>query len=116
MEDQNGRSTGTGVYAGAIAIIAVIAGLVVLAAQNTQSVTVRWLGLEWTTPLIALLLGAMLATVILDEVIGAVWRRRRRRVIAERHELTRRRAAESHAAESEEPAPNTQEQEEMKAI
>ena len=77
--------------------------------------TVRWLGLEWTTPLIALLLGAMLATVILDEVIGAVWRRRRRRVIAERHELTRRRAAESRAAESED-APNTQEQEEMKAI
>ena len=36
MEDQNGRFTGTGVYAGAIAIIAVIAGLVVLAAQNTQ--------------------------------------------------------------------------------
>ncbi|MDH3538886.1 MAG: hypothetical protein OEP52_02725 [Acidimicrobiia bacterium] len=109
MEDEDRRFSGTGVYAGAIGIIAVIAGLVVLAAQNTQTVTVRWLGLEWATPLIALLLGVMLAMVILDEVIGAIWRRRRRRVIAERLELTRRRAAESK-----EIAPD--EQEEMKAV
>ena len=111
MEDQSGGFSGTGVYAGTIAIIVVTAGLVVLVAQNTQTVTVRWLGLEWTTPLVALLLGAMLAAVILDEVIGALWRRRRRRVIAERHELTRRRAAESEEIQS-----NTQEEEEIRAI
>ena len=94
MRDE-GPTSGTGVYAGLIALILVIAGLVVLAAQNTQSVTIRWLGLSWTTPLIAVLLGVMLVTVILDEVIGAVWRHRRRRILAERQELTRRRAQQA---------------------
>jgi len=93
MQDstQNDRFAGTGVYAGAIAIILMIAALVVLAAQNTESVTVRWLGFEWTTPLIAVLLGVMLVAVVLDEVIGTVWRRRRRRIRADRQELSQRR-------------------------
>ena len=63
MKDESGPTSGTGVYAGLIALILVIAGLVVLAAQNTQSVTIRWLGLSGTTPLIAVLLG-VLATVM----------------------------------------------------
>jgi uncharacterized integral membrane protein len=93
---QNDRFAGTGVYAGAIAIILMIAALVVLAAQNTESVTVRWLGFEWTTPLIALLLGVMLVAVVLDEVIGTVWRRRRRRIRAERQELSERREEQAN--------------------
>jgi uncharacterized integral membrane protein len=107
MKDASGKGdsgppTGTGVYAGLIALILVIAALVVLAAQNTQSVTIRWLGLSWTTPLIAVLLGVMLVTVVLDEVIGAVWRRRRRRILSERQELEVRRAQQSET-----PSPDT---------
>lgn len=92
------KDGGTGVYAGLLALLAVVAGLIALAAQNTESVTVRWLSFEWNAPLVAVLLATMLIAVVLDEVIGAIWRSRRRRIRADRLELDSRRA---EAAESE---------------
>lgn len=89
---------GTGVYAGFVGLLAVVAGIVVLAAQNTESVTVRWLGLEWNAPLIAVLLATMLIAVVLDEVIGVIWRSRRRRIRADRLELDSRRAEATESA------------------
>jgi uncharacterized integral membrane protein len=83
---------GTGVYAGFIGLLVIVAGLVVLAAQNTESVTLRWLGFEWNAPLVAVLLATMLVAVVLDEMIGAIWRSRRRRIRAERLELDAHRA------------------------
>lgn len=105
MKRGKDRASGTGVYAGFIAMLVVVATVAVLAAQNTDSVTLRLLGLEWTAPLIAVLLATMLATVVLDEAIGAIWRRRRRRVLADRSELEERRADAHLPAEAEEDAP-----------
>ncbi|NNL14557.1 MAG: hypothetical protein HKO82_12835 [Acidimicrobiia bacterium] len=65
MVDRKDSSAGTGIYAGFVAVLVVVGGLIALVAQNTESVTVRWLGLEWTAPLTAVLLSAVLATVVI---------------------------------------------------
>ena len=90
-EEKEG-SAGTGIYAGLVLLVVVVGGLIALVTQNTESATLRLLQFEWTAPLMAILLAAVLATVILDEAIGAVWRSRRRRIRAERNELEARRA------------------------
>ena len=100
MVDRKDSSAGTGIYAGFVAVLVVVGGLIALVAQNTGSVTVRWLGLEWTAPLTAVLLSAVLATVVIDEAIGAVWRRRRRRIKADRAELEERRTEAAAAPDS----------------
>lgn len=61
----------------------------VIAIQNTREVTVVFLAWEVGAPLVAVLLTAGIAGVVLDEVLGFVWRRRRRRNLAEHVELDR---------------------------
>lgn len=83
---------GTGFYSGFALVVLVAVGLIILAAQNTETVTLEFLGASLNTPLVALLVGAILVGALLGEVVGWVWRRRRRRMLAEREELAARRA------------------------
>ena len=69
---------GTGFYVGVIAAIVITAGLLVLAVQNTASVTVEWLWFEISAPLFAWIIGAALLAVAVDEIVGVVWRARAR--------------------------------------
>lgn len=74
---------GTGFYASVIGAIVLAAGLLAFAVQNTGSVTVEWLSFELTAPLFAWVIGAALLAVVVDELVGLVWRGR------ERNRLTR---------------------------
>lgn len=74
---------------GLISFIILSVIVIVLAAQNTQSVTVRALGWEAELPLIAIILITVLVSVVLDELVGVIIRRRRRMRRAERQELQR---------------------------
>jgi uncharacterized integral membrane protein len=63
--------------------------VIILAAQNTASTTISFLGWEFSTPLIVVILGTLLVGVIFDEIFGLVYRARRRRTLAERDQLKR---------------------------
>lgn len=69
---------GTGYYASVITVLVLAAGLLVLAVQNTGKVTVEWLWLDLTAPLFAWVIGAALVAVVLDELVGLLWRARER--------------------------------------
>ena len=83
---------GTGLFWGLLigALLTVI--VIILAAQNTQQVTLEFLPFEIGTPLIVVLLASLLVGVILDEIIGWAYRARRRRILTEKEELKRLRA------------------------
>lgn len=97
--DQRVEYRGTGFYLGLVAILLFALALLVLAAQNTQEVDVAFFGLVFTVPLFAVAIGAAILVVVLDELIGLVWRRRKRIRLEERAELDRLRAAEARPAE-----------------
>lgn len=78
---------GTGLFWGLLFGVIVAAAFIVLAAQNTVETPVRFLSWEMTTPLIALILVSFVAGVLLDEVVGLVYRARRRRILQDREEL-----------------------------
>lgn len=84
---------GTGFFWGLVVGLVLAALVIVLAAQNTASVTVRFLGWEISTPLIVLILGSLFIGIVLDEIAGAIYRRRRRRILNERAELERLRGS-----------------------
>lgn len=83
---------GTGVRWSLIASLVLVAALAVLAAQNTQRVTLNFLGWDGRAPLIAIILGTAVVAVLFDEAVGFIWRRRRRKTLAERRGLERLRA------------------------
>lgn len=83
---------GTGFYVGLAAILVFALILLILAVQNTQDVTVSFLGFDFTLPVFGVAIGAGLLAVILDELIGLVWRRQMRTRLEERAELERLRA------------------------
>lgn len=80
---------GTGLFWGLIIGVVLAIGLLILVAQNTGSITVAFMGWEFTTPLIALILGAMLVGVVFDELFGLFYRTRRRRTQRDRDHLER---------------------------
>lgn len=61
--------------------------VIVLAVQNTDSTRLEFLAWETNLPLVGLLLAAVLAGVVFDEVAGWLWRHRRRRQLAVEREL-----------------------------
>jgi uncharacterized integral membrane protein len=63
--------------------------IVVFAVQNTQSVRIQFLAWEGRFPLAIVIIAVVVATIILDELLGLVFRRRRRKRVAERAELER---------------------------
>ena len=75
-----------------ISSLILVAAITILAAQNTQRVTVNFLGWEGRAPLITIILATGLVAVLLDEAVGYFWRRRRRKTIAEREDLERLRS------------------------
>ena len=99
--DKRVQYRGTGFYLGLVAILVFALALLVLAVQNTQEVDVEFFGFVFTVPLFAVAIGAAILAVVLDGLIGLVWRRQRRTRLEERAELDRLRAAD--AALPEEP-------------
>jgi uncharacterized integral membrane protein len=97
--DRKVEYRGTGFYVGLVAILLFALALLVLAVQNTQEVDVDFLGFAFTVPLFAVAIGAAILAVVLDELIGLVWRRQRRTRLEERAELDRLRAGETRPAE-----------------
>ena len=83
---------GTGVFWGLVLAVLLAVAVIILAAQNTQTVTVEFLAFEFDTSLIVVLLAALLIGVVLDEIVGWVYRARRRRILTEREELKHLRA------------------------
>lgn len=78
---------GTGFYFGVVVVLVALVAIVVLAAQNTQPVTVEFLQYELRYPLIAVLLATIGGTIVVDELVGFIWRRRRRSVLRDRAAL-----------------------------
>lgn len=85
---------GTGFYIGLLALLLFAVVLLVLSVQNTQNVTIDFLGWNFTIPLFGVAIGAALIAIVIDELVGLVWRRRRRSRLAERAELESLRATE----------------------
>ncbi len=80
---------GTGLFWGLIIGIVMALAVMVLAAQNTDTVTVSFLVWEFSTPLIVIILGSLLIGIVLDELFGLVYRKRRRRTLRDRDDLKR---------------------------
>lgn len=80
---------GTGLFWGLVVGLVLAVFVIILAAQNTQSITFSFLGWDWSTPLIVVILVSLLVGIVLDEIVGLVFRARRRRILAEREELKR---------------------------
>ena len=97
--DKRVQYRGTGFYLGLVAILVFALALLILAVQNTQEVDVDFLGFVITVPLFAVAIGAAIVAVVLEELIGLVWRRRRRTRLEERAELDLLRAADALPAE-----------------
>jgi uncharacterized integral membrane protein len=87
--DERKVFVGTGFFWGLVFGVLITAVVIVFAAQNTASIEVRFLGWRFSTPVIVLILGSVLAGIIIDEVAGLVYRRRKRRILNEREELKR---------------------------
>lgn len=92
---------GTGFYVGLAVVLVLAVVLLILAVQNTQDVTVSFLAFEFTVPLFAVAIGAVLLAVILDELVGLVWRKQRRIRLEERAELEKLRADRKEASVAE---------------
>ena len=80
---------GTGLYWGLIVGVILALVVIVLAAQNTGTITLSFLGWDYSTPLIVLILGAFVIGVVVAESLGLVYRKRRRKTLNERDELRR---------------------------
>ena len=74
---------GTGVFWGLVVGLLLAAVLIILAAQNTDKVTINFLAWEYSTPLIAVILVVLLAGH------EGVIRARRRHTLTDRRELKR---------------------------
>jgi len=88
---------GTGLFWGLIVGVVLAAGIVILAAQNTASTTIEFLGWDFSTPLIVVILGALLVGVVLDELFGLIYRSRRRRTLGDRDQIERLQRSQSES-------------------
>jgi uncharacterized integral membrane protein len=92
--DQDGvRYLGAGFYAS----IAISVAMLAFAVQNTDPVTVNWLGFEFAAPLFAWVIGAALLAVIIDELVGPLWRARMRGRLTRAEQANSPRAASAPA-------------------
>jgi uncharacterized integral membrane protein len=80
---------GTGLFWGLIIGVVLAIGVLILAAQNTASITVTFMAWDFATPLIVLILGAILIGVVFAELFGLFYRTRRRRTQRDRDHLQR---------------------------
>lgn len=80
---------GVGIMWGAVALVIGLVLLVIVALQNIQDVELQLLWFETEAPLVLIVLVAVAIAVVLEEVIGFIWRHRRRVRLKEREELQR---------------------------
>jgi len=80
---------GTGLFWGLIIGVVLAIGVLILAAQNTASITVTFTAWDFSTPLIVLILGAILIGVVFAELFGLFYRTKRRRTQRDRDHLER---------------------------
>jgi uncharacterized integral membrane protein len=80
---------GTGLFWGLIIGVVLAIGVLILAAQNTDSITVTFMAWDFSTPLIVLILGALLIGVVFAELFGLFYRTKRRRTQRDRDHLER---------------------------
>jgi len=80
---------GTGLFWGLIIGVVLAIGVLILAAQNTDSITVTFMAWDFSTPLIVLILGAILIGVVFAELFGLFYRTKRRRTQRDRDHLER---------------------------
>lgn len=80
---------GTGVFWGLVVGVILALIVVVFAAQNTQSATIKVLPWDWSSPLFVVVLISLLIGIVLDEIVGLLYRARRRRRLSEKEELKR---------------------------
>lgn len=78
---------GTGLFWGLVVGILLAIAVVILAAQNTGSTTIAFLGWKFSTPVIVLILWTLIVGVVFDELFGLVYRARRRRILRDRDQL-----------------------------
>jgi uncharacterized integral membrane protein len=88
---------GTGFYASVLASIAIAVALLAFAVQNTDPISVKWFGFEFTAPLFAWVIGAALLAVIIDELVGLVWRARARNRLTRAAQVQQPEADPAHA-------------------
>jgi uncharacterized integral membrane protein len=80
---------GTGVFWGLVVGVILAVIVIVFAAQNTQSATVNVLAWDWTAPVFVIVLLSLVIGIVLDEIVGLLFRARRRRRLSEKAELAR---------------------------
>jgi len=87
--DHHSQFVGTGVFWGLVigVILAII--VIVFASQNTQAAIVKVITWEWSSPLFVVVLISLIVGIVLDEIVGLLFRSRRRRRLAEKAELHR---------------------------
>ncbi len=86
---------GTGLFWGLIIGVVLAIGVLILAAQNTASITVTFMAWDFSTPLIVLILGAILIGVVFAELFGLFYRTKRRRTQRDRDHLERLQQSQS---------------------
>lgn len=74
---------------GLVSFIVLAIVVIILSAQNTQEVELKALGWTVQAPLVVIILVTVLATVVLDELVGVILRARKKKRIAEKAELKR---------------------------
>lgn len=80
---------GTGVFWSLIIGAIVALALIIFIIQNSESIRVEFLGFDWSMALAGVVLIAVLAGVLVDEMVGVIYRSRRRRRLSEHEELQR---------------------------
>lgn len=96
---RRGRGPGFAVAFAALVIVSI--ALISLVWQNQEAVPLEWLWISTEVPLFVIVLVTALIAVLIDELVGLVWRTRRQRRLSEKEELKRLR---SEVAASDPPA------------
>ncbi len=87
LEPDRGR--GPGFAIGLVVSVLIGLSLVLLVWQNQTPVPLQFLGFEAEVPLFVIVLVTAIVAILLDEVVGLVWRRRRARRLRDKEELAR---------------------------
>jgi uncharacterized integral membrane protein len=78
-QTRRGAGRGAGVAAGAVVLVVAAVLIVVVVAQNGERVEFEFLAWDADVSLAVLVLTAAVITLVIDQVVGMVWRHRRRR-------------------------------------
>jgi uncharacterized integral membrane protein len=89
VPEQERVFAGTGLVWGLVVGVLLAVVILILVAQNTQNTTIEFLAWEFSTPVIVVILAALVVGVVVDELIGLLYRYRRRRTLSEREQLKR---------------------------